>query len=116
MVVAQRLVRVLCKKCREEYASTGTELNEIGLALKPGCQIYRAVGCEVCDNTGYQGRTGIFELLVLDQELRKAISDGANELTLFEMASAKGLRSYYDDGGDKVLSGVTSAEEVIQAS
>lgn len=116
MVVAQRLVRVLCKKCREEYASTGTELNEIGLALTPGRRIYRAVGCEACDNTGYQGRTGIFELLVLDQELRKAIGDGANELTLFEMASAKGLRSYYDDGGDKVLSGVTSAEEVIQAS
>jgi len=116
MVVAQRLVRVLCPRCREPYAATGAELSEVGLAIPPGNQIYRAVGCEACDNTGYQGRTGIFELLVMDEQLRKAVNEGAEELTLFEMASAKGLRSYYDDGGDKVLAGVTSAEEVIQAS
>jgi len=116
LVVAQRLVRMLCPRCRESYAATGAELNEVGLAIPPGSQIYRAVGCEVCDGTGYQGRTGIFELLVMDEQLRKAVNEGAEELTLYEIASAKGLRSYYDDGGDKVLRGITSVEDVIQAS
>ncbi len=116
MVVAQRLVRVLCKECREAYEATGTELSEIGMALEPGRRIYRATGCEACDNIGYQGRTGIFELLVLDEEFRKAVNDGANEQVLAEMATRKGLRPYREDGVEKILSGITTAEEVIQAS
>jgi len=116
MVVAQRLVRVLCKQCRQACAATGTELHDVGLALKPGSKIYQAVGCEACDHTGYQGRTGIFELLVMDEELRRAVTDSVDEQTLFVIASEKGLRSYYDDGADKVLSGITSAEEVLRAS
>jgi len=116
MVMAQRLVRVLCKECREAYEATGTELNEIGLSFDPGSRLYRAVGCEACDNIGYQGRTGIFELLVLDEELRKAINEGANEQVLSEMAARKGLRPYREDGAEKVLMGLTSVEEVIQAS
>ena len=116
MVVAQRLVRVLCKECSEAYAATGEELNEIGLDFEPGSRIYRAVGCETCDSTGYQGRTGIFELLVMDEELRKAVNEGANEQVLLKMASGKGLRSYYCDGAEKILLGITSVEEVMQAS
>jgi general secretion pathway protein E len=116
MIMAQRLVRVLCKECREAYEATGTELNEIGLSFDPGSRLYRAVGCEACDNIGYQGRTGIFELLVLDEELRKAINEGVNEQVLSEMAARKGLRPYREDGAEKVLMGLTSVEEVIQAS
>jgi general secretion pathway protein E len=115
MVVAQRLVRVLCKECREPYAATGEELQQVGLALPPGSRLYRPTGCESCDNTGFQGRTGIFELLVMDEQLRKAVTDGVDEQTFFVMASEKGLRSYYDDGAEKILNGITSAEEVIQA-
>jgi type II secretory ATPase GspE/PulE/Tfp pilus assembly ATPase PilB-like protein len=91
-------------------------LNEIGLDFEPGSQIYRAIGCEKCDGTGYQGRTGIFELLVMDEELRKAVNEGANEQVLLKMASGKGLRSYYCDGAEKILLGITSVEEVMQAS
>jgi len=116
MVVAQRLVRVLCKECREPYEAAGTELNEIGLSFDPGSRIYRASGCEACDNIGYQGRTGIFELLVLDEEIRKAVNDGANEQVLSEMAGRKGLRPYREDGAEKILMGITTVEEVIQAS
>jgi general secretion pathway protein E len=116
MVVGQRLVRVLCKQCREAYETTGTELNEIGLSFDPGNLIYRATGCEACDNIGYQGRTGIFELLVLDEEFRKAVNDGANEQVLAELAARKGLRPYREDGAEKILMGITSVEEVIQAS
>ena len=115
MVVAQRLVRVLCKQCREPYAATGEELREVGLTLRPGSKLYRATGCEACDKTGFQGRTGIFELLVMDEQLRKAVTDGVDEQTFFVMAAEKGLRSYYDDGAEKVLNGITTAEEVIQA-
>ncbi len=116
MVVAQRLVRVLCKECSEAYEATGNELNDIGLDFAPGSRIYRAVGCEVCDNTGYLGRTGIFELLVMDEDLRKAVNEGTNEQVLTKMATEKGLRSYYCDGAEKVLLGVTSVEELMQAS
>ena len=116
MVVAQRLVRVLCQKCSEAYPATGHDLDEIGLDFEPGSRIYRAVGCEDCDRTGYRGRTGIFELLVLDEELRKALNEGANEQVLAKMAVGKGLRSYYCDGAEKILLGITSVEEVIQAS
>ncbi len=116
MVVAQRLVRVLCEECSEAYPATGHELDEIGLDFEPGTRIYRAVGCENCDNTGYQGRTGIFEMLVMDEELRRALNEGANEQVLAKMAAGKGLRSYYCDGAEKILMGITSVEEVMQAS
>jgi len=115
MVVAQRLVRVLCHQCREPYVATGNELQEVGLEVRPGCKLYRAVGCEACDQTGYQGRTGIFELLVMDEALRKGVTDGLDEQTLFLLAAERGLRSYYDDGADKVLQGITTVEDVIQA-
>ena len=116
MVVEQRLVRVLCEECSEVYAATGHELDDIGLDFEPGSRIYRAVGCENCDQTGYQGRTGIFEMLVMDEELRKVLNEGANEQVLAKMAAGKGLRSYYCDGAEKILLGITSVEEVIQAS
>jgi general secretion pathway protein E len=116
MVVGQRLVRVLCKECREPYTAIGNELSEIGLPLEPGQQLYRAIGCEACDNTGHQGRTGIFELLVMDEDLRKAVNEGANEQELTYLAARKGLRPYREDGVEKILSGITSVEDVIQAS
>ena len=116
MVVAQRLVRVLCKECSQPYEATGRELNEIGLDFEPGSRIYRAVGCEACDNTGYQGRTGIFELLVMDEDLRRAVNEGTSEQVLLKMATGKGLRSYYCDGAEKILLGITSVEELMQAS
>ena len=116
MVVAQRLVRVLCKECREAYPAATTELKELGMTLPEGKIIYRATGCEVCDHTGYQGRTGIFELLVLDQEMRSAINEGASQQTLFEIARRKGFRIYRQDGMDKIEKGITTVEEVLQAS
>ena len=115
MVVAQRLVRVLCEKCSVPYEATGKELLEVGLEIDPGSRIFCPVGCEVCDHTGYQGRTGIFELLVMDEDLRKAVNEGVNEQVLAKLAAERGLRSYYCDGAEKVLLGITSAEDVIQA-
>jgi general secretion pathway protein E len=116
MLVAQRLVRVLCTDCREPYKAAETELSELGMPFEADRLIYRARGCESCDNTGYRGRTGIFELLVMNDSLRRAIDEDASEQTFWELASKKGFHSYREDGVQKILSGVTSVEEVLQAS
>jgi len=116
LVVAQRLVRVLCNECREPYKAKGDELKEIGLTLPAGAMIYRAKGCEACDRTGYQGRSGIFELLIFDEDLRRAINEGTSQQAQFDMVRKKGFRPYREDGVDKVLAGVTTVEEIIQAS
>jgi general secretion pathway protein E len=116
MVVTQRLVRVLCKRCREATLSTGEELKELGLLLPAGRTIYKPGGCDVCDMTGFQGRTGIFELLVLNDAFRKAIYTGTDQPRLLELAREQGYRPYREDGVDKILNGITTAEEVLQAS
>jgi type II secretory ATPase GspE/PulE/Tfp pilus assembly ATPase PilB-like protein len=115
MVVAQRLVRVLCRQCREPYSANGTELQPLGLELPRGQQIYRAKGCGACDRMGYQGRTAIFELLVVDDELRRAIGDGLGQQALAEIVRPKGWRSYRDEGVTKIINGVTTVDEVLQA-
>jgi general secretion pathway protein E len=116
MAVGQRLVRVLCKRCREPYYAAPDALNDLGLAWPGGARVYRAVGCEACDGTGYQGRTGIFELLFLDGAIRVAINEGASYQQLFELALQKGFRTYHEDGANKILNGITTVEEVLQAS
>ena len=116
MAVGQRLVRVLCKRCREVYEAASDELSDLEMPLEKGRKIYRAVGCDACDGTGYQGRTGIFEMLLLDDAFRNAINDGASYQQMFAIAAQKGFRTYREDGVDKVLNGITTVEEVLQAS
>ncbi len=115
MIVGQRLVRVLCPICREETPCEGEELASIGFSFDPGTPIYRAQGCPECNNTGFKGRTGLFELLVLDDDLRKAVGDDVDESTFLAMAEERGFRSYRQDGALKVLMGLTTVEEVLQA-
>ena len=115
VVMSQRLVRILCPACREAYPCAGKELAELGLELPAGEAIYRAVGCRKCEGTGYNGRTGIFEMLILDEELRDAVNAGTAEDAFARLARTKGYRSYREDGAEKVLLGITSVEEVLQA-
>lgn len=115
MIVGQRLVRVLCPACREEIACEGEELASIGFSFDPGTAIYRSQGCPECNGTGFKGRTGLFELLVLDDDLRKAVGDDVDEATFLSMAEERGFRSYRQDGALKVLMGITTVEEVLQA-
>jgi general secretion pathway protein E len=114
VVVAQRLVRTLCESCREPHTASPAEWAELGVAPADRL-IYRAKGCPACDGTGYQGRTGIFELLVLDEPLRKAIATGCSEQEFHDLAHARGWRSYRQDGAGKILRGQTTIEEVLQA-
>ncbi len=114
-VVAQRLVRTLCESCREPHTASPAEWQELGVSPSDRL-IYRAKGCPACDGTGYQGRTGIFELFVLDEPLRKAITEGVGEQQVHDLAHARGWRDYRTDGADKILRGQTTIEEVSQAS
>jgi len=116
IIVGQRLVRVLCPHCREPYSAQGDELHSIGLGFEPGTTIYKSVGCPQCMGTGFKGRTGLFELLVLDDGLRKAISDGMDSGSLTAVAEERGFRSYRYDGAEKIMLGITTVEEVLQAN
>ncbi len=116
MVLAQRLVRVLCPECRREYPAIGNEFESLGFSLDPGASLYASQGCDACHGTGFRGRTGIFELLILDDEFRRAFGEGQDEDALGRMAVERGFRSYRYDGAEKALSGVTTVEEVLRAS
>ena len=115
VVMAQRLVRILCPHCRQPYQSTGDELSSIGVALPAGKTIHRAGGCRQCEGSGYVGRTGIFEMVIFDEELRQAVNAGMNADDFTVLARTKGYRSYREDAAEKVLAGITTADEVLQA-
>ena len=116
--MAQRLVRVLCKECREAYRPTAEELKEVGLDLQQvaaieGGLIYRPVGCEACNGTGYRGRLGIYELMILDDEIRQLILKNVDSGTIKKHSVSKGMRTLIADGARKVLTGHTSVAEVL---
>jgi general secretion pathway protein E len=116
-VLAQRLVRVLCLECREAYVSSKEELQEIGVkAPDRDVTLYRAVGCAACNHTGYHGRFGIFELMMIDDEIRAMVSRNIDSKSIKKAAVGKGMGTLRVDGARKVLRGVTSVAEVIRAT
>jgi general secretion pathway protein E len=116
-VLAQRLVRVLCKKCRESYTATPEELKEIGVRPpERAVKVYRAKGCANCNFTGYRGRVGIFELMLIDDDLRSLVSQNIDSKTIKQAAIRKGMRTLRGDGALKVLQGITSSAEVLRAT
>jgi general secretion pathway protein E len=117
-VVAQRLVRTLCGDCKQAYAPDPAMLQSTGLDrfVAPGSPLYRARGCPSCRNTGYKGRAGLFELLMVDDAMRKGILDGADGSVLQELAVGAGMVTLYEDGLRKVGKGLTTYEEVLRAT
>ncbi len=117
-VLAQRLVRTLCGHCKEAYVPTPAELASTGLDrfCTPGQSIYRAVGCEHCRDSGYRGRTGIHELLVLDDALRQAVIGGQDANALHALAVSRGMLSLHEDGLRKVVAGQTSLDELARVT
>jgi general secretion pathway protein E len=114
-IAAQRLVRLLCTHCRAEHRLTEAECALFELDPGDPPLAYRAVGCERCNGTGYWGRSGIYELIALDDRMRTAIHDGASEFELDRQARRKGpgIRS---DGLRRILAGDTSVEEVLRVT
>ena len=116
MVLAQRLVRRICFKCRQNYEPSRVirkALERMGYDL---AEFYRGVGCKGCRNTGYSGRIGIHELLTLSDELRDMISSGAPLQAMRELAARQGMITLRHDGFRKVREGVTTIEEIIQVA
>ncbi|KIO49047.1 general secretion pathway protein GspE [Nitrosospira sp. NpAV] len=114
-VGAQRLVRRLCLECREPFAGNAAQLQPLGFDSAPTV-FYKAQGCASCNHSGYRGRTGIYELLTVDNDLRRHIHDRASEQDLREYVISRGMRSLRDDGIRLVAQGVTSLEEVVRVT
>jgi len=114
-VVAQRLVRRLCLECRKPFAADAAQLRALGLAPTDGT-LYSAQGCAACNRTGYRGRTGIYELLTVDDDLRRLIHDRASEQALRTHVMSRGMRTLRDDGMRWAGQGVISLEEVVRVT
>ncbi|HEY4159020.1 MAG TPA: ATPase, T2SS/T4P/T4SS family [Polyangiaceae bacterium] len=144
-ILAQRLVRVLCPHCKEQYQATPLELSQIGIdpertrrrderVLSPRYSVhgvdyqpvgwrgpgmpllYRAVGCDLCENKGFTGRMGIYELLIADDVVGALVLASADAMTIKRAAQSQGMDSLRDDGARKVLLGLTTVEEVVAAT
>ena len=117
-IMAQRLVRRLCRNCKQPGELSETELR--ALRIEPGqlgeAQVMKAVGCEQCRQIGYKGRMGIFEIFVIDDEVRHMINKRSSTLMLRQRARELGMRTLREDGVRKVLAGLTSADEVISTT
>ena len=113
-IVAQRLVRRLCKHCKQPYEATGTECKILGARGDRPPTIYRAVGCDHCDYQGYRGRIAIIEILKLDADLDEMIARRSTMREVLKVALEKGFRTLADDGVRRVLDGSTSIEEVMR--
>ena len=115
LICAQRLLRRLCKTCKELYRPNDDEKHLLGVNLDSTIEIYRAKGCEACNNTGYKGRIGIHEILVPDDAIRKAINEhGITAETLKRMAIENtDMTTLYWDAMEKVRQGITSIEDAL---
>ncbi len=112
-VLAQRLVRRNCPKCREPYIPDQEIMRLANFTIPEGIQLFKGVGCEYCHNQGYRGRTGIFELLVLNDAIRDLILTQPSANQVHQLANIKNLREY---GFEKVLDGTTTLEEIVRVS
>ena len=110
-VISQRLIRVLCQHCREGYTPDSAEQEVLRLEGDIPT-IYRAKGCDACFQTGYSGRVGIFEVMEVEGSIRDAILHEEGRSEIYQMANEAGMKSLEDSARNKVLAGVTSAEEM----
>ncbi|HEY3245002.1 MAG TPA: type II secretion system ATPase GspE [Phycisphaerae bacterium] len=114
-VLAQRLIRTVCKECKEAYTPDRHKM-PTDLKLEPGQKLYRGTGCRECRNTGFRGRIGIFELLSMTDDLRELILERASAAKLIECGRKHGLVLLREDGWDKVRQGFTTPEEILRVT
>jgi general secretion pathway protein E/type IV pilus assembly protein PilB len=117
-LMAQRLVRKICKKCAAPVTPTDTELASLGLDASKisGATFMKGKGCNDCNKTSYRGRFGIFEIFVIDDEARKLIYDRVPSSVLRARAREMGMRTLREDGARKAMAGLTTADEVVRAT
>ncbi len=115
-ILAQRLVRRICVSCREEVEPTDQALAELGIPRETldGRKFFRGAGCDICNNTGYKGRIGLFELMIMDDQLRNMILENASADELREAAKNKGMTILREVGIKFAFEGKTTADEIIR--
>ena len=115
-IVAQRLVRKICEKCKTPFEPTEAQLIELGLtpADVKGKNFYYGRGCNKCNNTGYRGRTGIFEIMVFTDEMRELVMNQASTSLLREAGQKAGMKLLRDNGLAAIYDGITTIEEVVK--
>jgi len=125
IIIAQRLIRKICEKCRLSYEFSDEEKRMLGAhphlaaMLEPkmsGARLYRGKGCQVCANTGFLGRIGIFEILEMSESIKELVARRATSSEIMEAARKEGMISMLEDGVTKVLAGATTLLEVIRAT
>ncbi len=117
-IVAQRLVRVLCPRCKEPYIPDDESMRDIGFKRNVVLEyeLFRRKGCPACMNTGYRGRTAIFEILVMEENIKKLILRTTDANQINEEAVKRGMETLIHDGARKVLQGITTIEEVLRVT
>jgi general secretion pathway protein E len=118
-IMAQRLLRRVCPDCKKPYQPTTRELRELGLGDLPGnsdAKFYVGAGCGKCFQTGYRGRTGIYELMLINEEIQNLVYQRATAGTIKKLALDSGLQTLRMDGARKVLAGITTIQEVLRVT
>lgn len=113
-VLAQRLLRRICPDCKRPYRASEEELSRLDLPPGSAVTLYRGAGCAACSQTGYRGRTGIFELMVLDDDIRRLIGGKADSTAIKQTAIAKGMVTLKQEGAERVIQGHTTLEEIMR--
>jgi type II secretion system protein E len=115
-ILAQRLVRTVCPECKEKYTPTKEELKDIGLSDKEKIVFYRGKGCDRCMNTGYKGRIGIYELMVVDDKIRHLTTAKTAVDEIRKQSRSSGMVTLMTDGVQKIKEGLTTVEEVLRVT
>ena len=118
-VMAQRLVRSLCENCKETYSPEREDLPRDfpwEALQEQGGKLFRSVGCRQCRNVGYRGRQGLYELMVTTEEVRQLAHDRASSWKIAQAAKAGGMVNLRDDGWNKVISGITTVDEILRVT
>ena len=115
-IISQRLVRKLCPACRKPYKAEEAELQGLGLPMDMDIEFYKSEGCPQCAHTGYKGRTAVFEILMVDKNVRRTVTEGGDSHAIMDAARQSGnFTSMRENCAKLVQSGVTSAQEAIRA-
>jgi general secretion pathway protein E len=117
-ILAQRLIRVICPECKEGYIPEAEALREIGIVPSQleRKMVYQGKGCPACSGTGYWGRTGIYEMLIVSEAIRHLIMKKADSTSICRKAIEEGMKTLREDGARKVVAGVTTLEEVVRVT
>lgn len=117
-VIAQRLVRLICNRCKEPYTATESEVRDIGLEISqiPDRTLYKGKGCHHCMGTGYWNRSGIYEVLPITEHIRSLVVDRAGANVIKQEGVNEGMKTLRMDGARKVIEGITTVEEVLRVT